>query len=505
MRWVSLGVLSIGLLLTGLDTAIITIAVPKLTRGLDANFTELQWILDAYVLAFASLQLGAGVLGDRLGRRGVLTVGLIIFGLGSAGAAFASTPGQLIAMRVVMGVGAALILPTTLSLILNIFPPEEHQRAIAAWSGAAGVGIPLGPLLGGWLLSHFWWGSVFLINLPVVFIALLAGHFLVPTSRSPSKAPFDVIGVLLSIVGLAVLLYGIIEAPNNGWISITTLGCFLLGIALLTCFAFWERQTEHPSLDVRIFNQRSLSIDAVTISLAMFALYGVGYFFNQYLQFTLSYTPFQAGLRTAPVALGLMLGAPASVPLTKRIGTRAELCLGLGVIAVAWGLMTLLQPDTGVLFVILIMLIEGVGVGLSLAPATTSVMSALPPSRAGVGAAVNTVTRETGGALGIAVLGSILTWQFRANIIRWAEDHGVSGSTQSAIKKSIGSALQTAGRAEPKAGATLVHASNTAFVDAIHVTAGVATGALLVGIALCAAFYPRRSDESALSVTVRTD
>jgi EmrB/QacA subfamily drug resistance transporter len=281
LRWVALCVLAVGLLLTGLDTAIITIAVPSLTRSLHASLTQVQWFLDAYVLVLASLQLGVGVIGDRLGRRGVLSTGLLLFAAGSLGSAISGSAALLIAMRALMGVGAALILPTSLALILNIFPPDEHQRAIAAWSATAGVGIPLGPLLGGWLLSHFWWGSIFLINIPLVLAAVVAGHFLVPTSRNPSQKPLDVGGISLSVVGLAILLYGIIEAPDLGWTSPIVILCVLAGVLILASFVYWESRTDHPCLDIRIFANRGLSVAAVTISLAMFVLYAVGYFFNQ--------------------------------------------------------------------------------------------------------------------------------------------------------------------------------------------------------------------------------
>jgi EmrB/QacA subfamily drug resistance transporter len=496
LRWLALGVLAIGLLLTGLDTAIITIAIPSLTRTLHSSLTQVQWFLAAYVLVFASLQLGAGVIGDRLGRRGVLNTGLLLFAAASLGSAFSRSAAELIGMRALMGVGAALILPTSLALVLNIFPPHEHQRAIAAWSAAAGIGIPLGPLLGGWLLTHYWWGSIFLINIPLVLVAIVAGHFFVPTSRNRVQVPFDFVGISLSVVGLAVLLYGIIEAPNDGWDSPKTILCLAGGMVILGSFTFWESRTEHPCLDIKVFAHRGLSVAAAVISMAMFALYGVGYFFNQYLQFTLGYSPFQAGLRTVPIALGLMIGAPASVPLSRRIGTRGVLCTGLGTIGLGLGLMTILQAQSTAALVFMIAVILGGGIGLSVAPATASVMATLPTSRAGVGAAINTVTRETGGALGIAVLGSILTWQYGKTISTWMQMHGVVKPIQGTVRASLGGALSVAHHAPSTIGPALAKASNAAFLHAIHVTVLVGLGVVTLGIALAGTLLPPRGGQT---------
>jgi EmrB/QacA subfamily drug resistance transporter len=501
-RWWALAVLSLGLLLTSLDAAILTVAVPSLTRGLRASFSTVQWFLDAYLIVFASLQLGTGVIGDRLGRRGIFVIGMIIFALGSFGAAMSTSSGQLIAMRAIMGLGAALVMPTTLSIVIHIFPPKEHPLAIAVWSGVAAIGIPLGPVLGGWLLSHFWWGSIFLINLPLIAVGLIGTYLFVPTSKDPVEHGFDWTGLGLSIVGLAALTYGIIEAPNNGWLSPPTILALGGGVGVLGLFVRHEQHSKDPALDIRLLRNPNLSAAAITIALAMFAMYFVGYFFNQYLQFTLGLSPFQSGLRMLPTALGLLLGSPLSIPLAKRFGARTSVAMGLALMEVGLLLMTKFDPNTASGLPMLVTGVIGFGIGLAATPATTLVMESVPPSETGVASGLNTIAREIGGALGIATLGTLLTMIYRQHVLASPTVSSLPGRLRTPVASSVGSALEAA-RSLPVGVAHAVdRVANEAFVHSVHVTVVVASVVLVSGIAVAVAFLPGAdADEGPSDVT----
>ncbi len=481
-RWWALVVLSLGLLLTSLDAAIMTIAIPSLTHGLHASFSTVQWFLDSYLIVFASLQLGAGVMGDRLGRRGIFNLGMLIFAIGSFFSAESTSSGELIAMRAVMGLGAALVMPSTLSIVVQIFPQKEHSIAIAVWSGAAGIGIPLGPVLGGWLLSHFWWGSIFLINLPLIALGLIGSYALVPTSKDPSTKPFDWTGLALSLVGLAVLTYGIIEAPENGWLSLLTVGSIGVGLAILVGFIMFERSVKYPALNIKLLRNPNIIAAAATIALAMFAMYFVGFFFNQYLQFTLGYSPFQSGLRLLPTAIGLFAGSPLSIPLAKRFGIRSSVNLGLLMMGAGLALMTSFGDIRGSMLPLIVTGVVGFGIGLAATPATTSVMEAVPASEAGVASGINTITREIGGALGIAVLGSLLTYIYRQHVLGSSVIKSLPGTSQSYLSASIGSALAPTRRIPHNLLLPITHAAENSFLYAIHFTVVVAAASLIVGV-----------------------
>lgn len=321
--WLAVVVLSVSLLMIGLDNTILNVTLPTLQRSLAATSTQLQWTVDAYLLVFAGLLLAAGNLGDRIGRRRALQTGLIIFGVGSALAALSTTAGQLIASRGLMGAGGALIMPSTLSIITNIFTGPQRARAIAAWTAIAALGIALGPVTGGWLLQHFWWGSIFLVNAPIAALTLLASFFLVPESRDPAAGKPDPIGVVLSVLGLLSLVYAIIEAPTKGWTGPATLTALIAALVLLALFVTWELRTTHPMLQLRLFRDRRFSAASAAIALAFFALFGALFFLTQYLQLVLGYTPLQAGARTVPVAAGLVAGAALSSTLNTRLGTNS--------------------------------------------------------------------------------------------------------------------------------------------------------------------------------------
>jgi EmrB/QacA subfamily drug resistance transporter len=495
-RWVILAVLCFCLLVVSIDNTILNVALPTLVEELHASASQLQWIVDAYTLVFASLLLTAGTIGDKYGRRGALMIGLLVFGSGSAISAFAGSAEQLIVMRGIMGLGGAFIMPSTLSILTNVFPSEERGRAIGIWAGVSGLGVALGPLTGGFLLEHFWWGSVFLVNVPVVIVALIATWFVVPRTKDPTSPRLDLVGTVLSATGLFAALYGVIEGPSKGWGSTEILVAFGLGAVLLVSFVLWELRISHPMLDVRFFKNPRFSAASLAVTFVFFAMFGSLFFLSQYMQFVLGYDALQTGLRLMPVAVVLMIAAPTSSLLTKRFGTKLVVATGLAV--VAGGLLVLGQASTtsGYLLVAAALVLLGLGMGTAMAPATDSIMGSLPPERAGVGSAVNDTTREVGGALGVAILGSIAASQYTSSMAGAAALKGLPGQAVDAATNSIGGAVtvasKLAGTPLQSAAAPLLAAANDAFVTAM--THAVTIGAVfaIIGALVALAFLPAR-------------
>ncbi|HEX9122721.1 MAG TPA: DHA2 family efflux MFS transporter permease subunit [Actinomycetota bacterium] len=488
-RWATLAVLCLSLVVIGMDNTILNVALPTLVRDLGASASQLQWIVDAYVLVFAGLLLSMGSLGDRFGRKRALNAGLLIFAAGSVASAFAGSAQVLIATRALMGVGGALIMPSTLSIITNVFQGPERGRAIGVWAGVAGLGIVLAPVVGGWLLEHFWWGSVFLVNVPIVGVALAAGASLVPESRDPHAARLDPIGALLSIAGLTALVYGIIEAPNHGWTDAVTLWSFAAAAVLLTVFAIWELRSSHPMLPIHFFRNRRFSSAAVAITLVFFAMFGTIFVLTQHLQFVLGYTPLQAGIRVLPLAT-LILSAPLSARAVERVGTKAVVTGGLLVVASGLWLLSTVSIGDGYPLVAWTTAILGVGMGMTMAPATESVMGSLPLAKTGVGSAMNDTTRMVGGALGVAVVGSVLSSAYAAGIapaLSAVPDPRVAA----AAGDSIGAAVAIAHRVGP-AGQPLVDAARVAFVDGMGSAVLVAAGVAALGALAALASLPSR-------------
>ncbi len=493
-RWLSLAVLCLSLVLIVLDNTVLNVALPTLVRDLGATTTQLQWMVDAYVIVFAGLLLTAGALGDRFGRRRALQAGLVVFAVASGLAALSSTSGQLIGARAVMGLGAAFVMPATLSIIIAVFTdPTERARAIAIWAGMAGVGVALGPVVGGWLLEHYWWGSVFLINLPVVALALVSGRLLLPESSDPTHAGLDVTGAALSIVGVGALLWAIIEAPVKGWTDPLTMGAFLLAALLLGGFVAWERHVEHPMLDVAFFADPRFSAASASIALVFFALFGSFFLFTQLLQFVLGYSALEAGLRLLPISLVMGVVSPLSARLVERVGTKLVVTAGLVVAAVGLVMASTLTAGSGYGTLLAAMLVLALGISLTMAPATESVMGSLPPAKAGVGSAVNDTTRELGGALGVAVLGSLLASGYASSLTASLRDVAVPAEVLGIARESLGAALQVAGGMGGPAGEAVALAARTAFVDAMATGTLVAAGVALVGAVITALFLPGRA------------
>jgi EmrB/QacA subfamily drug resistance transporter len=492
-RWATLAVLSLSLVIIGLDNTILNVALPTLVRELGATASQLQWMVDSYVLVFAGLLLTMGALGDRFGRKLALNAGLILFGAASIAAAYVDTATGLIAARAVMGVGGALIMPSTLSIITNVFEGPERGRAIAAWAAVAGLGIVIGPALGGWLLENFWWGSIFLINVFVVIAALAAGWFLVPESRDPDATPLDPLGAGLSIVGLVALVYGIIEAPAEGWTSGPVIVAFAVAVVTLSLFLWWETRTEHPMLRLSFFENPRFSAAAGAITLVFFAMFGTVFMLTQYLQFVLEFTPLQAGIRVMPVAT-MVVAAPLSARLTERFGTKRVVASGLLIVAGAMAVLATIDTGSGYGHVALALSLLGIGMGTAMAPATDSVMGSLPLAKAGVGSAMNDTTRQVGGALGVAILGSILASTYSSTM------EPVVGAlppeAAAAASDSIGGALGVAA-AVGEAAAPLVEAAKAAFIDGMGLAIWVAAGVALAGAILTWLYLPARPLEKA--------
>jgi EmrB/QacA subfamily drug resistance transporter len=489
-RWWTLVVLCFSLLVISLDNTILNVGLPTIQTDLDASGSQLQWIVDAYMLVFAGALLTAGALGDRFGRKKALAFGLVVFGLGSGLSALATSADMLIATRALMGVGGAFIMPSTLSILTATFPASERGRAIGIWAGVSGIGIAIGPVAGGWIIENADWSWIFLVNLPFVAFALLAGRWLVPESRDPSAPRLDIPGFVLSTAGLTALIWGIIEAPRDGWTNPTILAAFGIAAALLTAFVAWELRSREPMLDVRLFRNPRFSAASGAITLAFFAMFGTVFFLTQYLQSVLGYSALEAGVRVLPIAAGLVIGGPSSARLTERVGTKVVVALGMGLIATALALMTGYQIDTGYGYVALTQVILGLGIGMAMAPATESIMGSLPLAKASVGSAVNDATRTTGGALGVAVLGSLLSSGYRADMD--AAVSGLPANAADAARDSLGGAMAVAAQG---GGSRLATAAQEAFVSGMHSAVIVAAAIALAGALIALVFLPARATE----------
>jgi EmrB/QacA subfamily drug resistance transporter len=501
-RWWILGVLCLSLLIIVVDNSILNVALPTLARpdsqgGLDATNSQLQWIVDSYVLVFAGLLLTAGSLGDRFGRRGALQVGLVVFGLSSLLAAMASSPGQLIAARALMGIGGAFIMPATLSLITSIFEGRERGRAIAIWAGVAGLAVAIGPLTGGFLLEHFYWGSVFLVNLPIVGVALVAGVLIVPTSKDPAAPKLDLEGAGLSIAGLVALVYACIEAPENGWTDSTILAALTIAAALLAAFVLWERRTPHPMLNLDFFKNPRFTTASASISVLFFTLFGSIFLLTQYFQFVLGYSPLGAGVRLLPLALTMMVVAPISARIVERVGTKIVVATGLFIVALSVLSYVQLEASTGYGTIFWRLMLFAVGMGLTMAPATESIMGSLPLAKAGVGSAMNDTTRQVGGALGVAVIGSVLSSTYGTQVGDAAANQQLPSGVAGEAQNSLGFALETANRVGGPAGKALATTARTAFVDAMHQGFLVAAAVALAGAIIALVWLPARARSAA--------
>lgn len=497
-RWASLAVLCVSLLVVSLDNTVLNVALPTLVRDLNATSSQLQWIVDAYAVVFAGLLLVVGSLADRWGRKWVFVAGLCVFGAGSIASAFSGSPDQLTASRAFMGVGGAAIMPSTLSLLTSIFPGDaERQRAIGIWSGTTGLGIALGPIVGGWLLAHFWWGSVFLINVPIAALGVLAALWLVPNSKSASAPRADPLGAVLSIVGMALLLWGIIEAPTRGWSSLSVLGALAGAGVVLLGFFWWERHCDHPMLDVALFRSRRFSVAIGAMAMIIFTLMGLLFLLTQYLQFSLGLSALQTGVRIMPIAAVLLVVAPLSTVVVRWTNTKVVVFSGMGFITVGLLLLATTTVSGTYLDALPSLMLLGLGVGLAFAPSTDAIMGSLPPSQTGVGAATNGAALQTGGALGVGVLGSLLNSRYADQMHTGLAHFSIPPSVFHVITGSLGGALAVAQRVGGTAGSQLAQLGREAFISGMDLA--VTVGAVITAVAALGvlALLPGRGERRA--------
>jgi EmrB/QacA subfamily drug resistance transporter len=493
-RWWVLATMTVCLLVVIMGNTILNVALPTLQRDLDATQGELQWAVDGYILVFAGLLFSWGVVGDRIGRRKVLLIGLTVFALGSVFAACSSSPIELIAWRAVMGVGGAAVQPTTLAVITNVFPPRERGRAIGIWAGTAGIAVAGGPLAGGAVLQHFWWGSVFLVGVPVAVLGIVAVLAVVPESKDPFPGRLDIPGVLLSIVALAGLVYGIIHGGSGaGWTTPGVLVPLLGGLALLALFVWLQRRSAHPALDVSLFRNPAFSAAAGALGLNFFALLGATFYLVYYLQGVRGYTPLQSGAALIPVALGMAIMAPRSSGLAERHGAKAVCASGFLLIALSFVGVQLLDLASPVWLLVVVLSVQGLGMGAVMAPATESIMSVVPREKAGAGAAVNNSVRQIGGALGVAILGSVLAASYSAHLGSAADalPAGARAEASQSIVATLEAVRSVEGDADAaRAAAAIVGPAREAFVSAMHVTAVFTAIAALVAAAVVLLWLP---------------
>jgi EmrB/QacA subfamily drug resistance transporter len=497
-RWGILSVLIVSLLAIVIDNTVLNVALKTIAEphgGLGASQSQLEWAINSYTLVFAGLLFTFGVIGDRIGRKRMLMIGLVLFGIGSVLSAYSRSPDQLIFARAAMGLGGAAVMPQTLSIISNVFEPRERPRAIGIWASAVGIGVAIGPVLGGVLLAHFWWGSVFLINVPVTVAGAAAVALLVPESRNPEKAGIDALGVLLSIAGLVLLVFGIVQGGDSGsWVHPSVLGPIFGGLAVLAVFAWHESRIRYPALDVRLFRDRRLSASVSAIGLVFFGMGGVYFFTSFYTQNVLGYSPVDAGLLTVPFAVGQLLLSPRSASLVQRYGAKAATAGGLLVMAVALAGYVLLGTSTPVWLLATLFFVQGAGIGVAMPAATSAVMDVLPRERAGAGSALTNTARQVGVALGTAVLGSILAQAYNSAM----NPHlaALPPAARTAAAGSI-SATQAVAAQLGAAGRALLGPADDAFVSAMHVTTVVAAVIALAGAIVVLRWMPGRARAAA--------
>jgi MFS transporter, DHA2 family, multidrug resistance protein len=504
-RWVILGGLVFSLLVVVLDNTVLNVALKTMSepkpKGLGASQSDLEWAINSYTLIFAGLLFTWGLLADRLGRKRILMLGMVLFGISSLLTAYAGSPAELIAARAAMGFSGAAIMPSTLAIIANIFPRHEQPKAIGIWSGSVGLAIAVGPIVGGALLNSFWWGSVFLINVPITVIAFVIMLFLLPESKNPKPSRLDPVGVVLEMAGLVVFVYGIIHAGDTGdWGSPSVWGSIGGGLLLLIGFVLWELHTAHPALDVRLFRNRSFSAAVISVALTFFAMMGGMFFFSFYLQSVRGYTPLKSGVFMLPFAAAMIIFSPLSSTMVKRFGPRMVAVSGLVAIAIAMACYQFVTQSSAMWIYLLIAFFQGAAMANVMPPATTTVMSALPREVAGIGSSVNNTVRQLGGALGVAVLGTVLTTAYRGrmqplvNATATPSEHLTAAQAQYA-SSSIEATQQAVGIAVSQGNtkaAGLLQPANDAFVHAMHVTTMTGAGIMIFAAIVVALWLPRK-------------
>lgn len=499
-RWAILAVLVISLIVAVLDNTVLNVAMKTLadpTEGLGAGQSELAWMINSYTLVFAGLLFASGVIGDRIGRKRMLLAGLFVFGVASLLSAYAASPDQLIWYRALMGAGAAVMMPSTLSLLRDVFSDREFPKALGIWTGAVGVGGALGPIVGGALLERFWWGSVFLINIPIIAFGIVAILFLVPESKGRQTRP-DLVGMLLSMAGLVSLTYGIIEAGDTGsWTGAEVWGAIGLGALVLVGFVLWERRTPHASLDMRLFKNTRFSASSAIITLIFFGMMGLMFFMTFYLQLLRGFTPLETGLLFLSLGAATLIFSPLSNSLVLRFGAKIPgIAAMLLVIANFTVIGFVYDAETPVWLIVVMLFVTGIGMSNLMPPAMNTLMSSVPREQAGVASALGNTLRQTGGAIGVAVLGTVMAQAYRSQVAQTAPQ--LPEAARSDLPTTYG--VLESGQVPPEAAARIMGAANTAFIDALHTTAFTSIGVAVLGLIVIAVFFPGKPREQAPSV-----
>jgi EmrB/QacA subfamily drug resistance transporter len=494
-RWWTLVVIAISVLIVVLDSTIVNIALPTLQRELNTSLAELQWIINAYIMVFGALMLTTGALADRWGRARMLQAGIVVFAGASLAAAFAGSGGQLILWRAIMGVGGAMILPATLAIVTNVFPQQERGKAIGVWAGLNGIGIALGPIIGGLIIESFQWNWIFLINLPIAAVALISGWFLVPNSRDPNPKRLDIPGTALSAAALASLVFGLIQGGEAGWTDPTVIGTLAGAIVLIGLFILWERHTDHPVLEIEFFKNRRFSAGVGAVCLMALAMIGVTFGLTLYMQFVQGYTALETGIRFVPLAVGIFIGAASADRAVARLGTTWVIILGFLGTAIAGALAAFWQVDTAYWQLGVIFFALGFFLGYIAAPATEAVMSSLSEARAGIGSAMNTVGRLVAGSIGVATIGSVLGTVYSSSFGKAAATiAGLPAEIAEAASDSVGVAVTLAQQLPPPMGDTLAQIAKDSFMDGWQVMAFVTCGISLIAAIVISRFMPPRQE-----------
>ncbi|MEV8630453.1 MFS transporter [Streptosporangium sp. NPDC051023] len=493
-RWQILGVLVFSLLAVVLDNTILNVALKTIAdpqEGLGATQSQLEWAINSYTLVFAGLLFTFGVIGDRTGRKRMLFIGMALFGLASLASAYAQDPTQLIVARAFMGVGGAAIMPATLAIISNVFPPEERGKAIGIWAGGVGIAVAIGPITGGLLIEHFWWGSVFLINLPIVLVSMVLIAFIVPESRDPRPSKLDPVGVLLSIVGLVAITYGIIRGGELATVaSAEVLVPSILGLVVLAAFIWYERRIDHPAFDVRYFSNARFSTAVGMIGIVFFAMMGAMFFLIFYLQIVLGFTPMESGALMIPFAAAQIIFAPLSQQTVRRFGSKVSATVSMVVVAAALASYALMDQNTPILVIEIVFFVQGAAMANIMPPATTTIMESLPREKAGVGSAMSNTVRQVAGALGVALLGSLLSATYRDEIAPSLT--GLPEQLQHLAGESLTGTLGVA-KALGERGAALIEPAKHAFLDGMHVTSLVSAAFALLGALVVLKWLPGKN------------
>lgn len=487
-RWWALTVLVISLLVIGFDTTILTVALPVLTVELNASTTDLQWIMNIYILFLAACLLSAGTIGDKYGRKKILLIGLVLFGLTSMMAAMSNSTEMLIVARGLMGVAGAIILPLTMSIVPTIFPAHERAKAISIWAAGMGVGLLIGPLIGGLLLEYYTWKSIFLINIPIILLTIIGVFLFIHESKDVKASKLDIVGMILSGVGLMLVVYSITEGPEEGWLSIKTFVPMMMGLLLLIVFILYQKRSKHPMLDLALFKNKRFTWATIAGVVVMFVLSGLLFFITQYMEFFFHYTPLKTGVRLMPLIGTYVIGALASNVITKRVGTKWIISIGLFVFGMGLYLMSTMQIDSTYGDLVISFIVQGFGMGLMLAPAMDAVMESLPRADVGIGSAINNALRQVGGTLGVAIMGSAISYYYEGEVeSRLANAQPKMVET---IQQSIGAAKQIAFKLEmPMKEHVLLHAGE-AFLGGMKIALMIAVILVALGIITTLLFLP---------------